>query len=546
MDKPRVVYGAINVSANGSTLGSSAIDTAIQAGNVNIGDHLTTEVLDLSETSKQAQEQHIQLMERYEADKKARKVTVPTAILDVKNMLRQYQQPITFFGENAADRRERLKQYLARRQAQGAMLFDQPQQPSMSSAMAVAPSSETPLHSDMNQKLFYIEMPVPKLKLLRHQIWKKSIAETKSRLKRERAEYHECHKPGKKTTQATPSYEEHTQHLLSQSNELTINASQLADTRPVAHIRVSPDGTSVASGSWSSVVKVWNHDLELMQELVGHEERITGLAWGRSSKILVSASADNSAKCWTKSSSGSGSSCSEPQSDDNNQHRLTLGGTLRGHQHRLAKVAVHPFERLVITASFDHTWRMWDMEHMAQVLVQEGHYCPVYAVACHPEGALVATGDTHGVARLWDIRSGKSIMSLVGHSKAILSLDFAAHSGGQTTLASGSSDHSVRIWELRKRAQPAVVLPAHQHLVSDVKFVPDARAGAEVLCTSSFDGTIRLWRTRDWRLLRELRGHEGKVMSVDVSLFHNQLTIFSSGYDRTVKQWRADEVVSYP
>ena len=66
---------------------------------------------------------------------------------------------------------------------------------------------------------------------------------------------------------------------------------------------------------------------------------------------------------------------------------------------------------------------------------------------------------------MWDLRTGRSIMTLEGHVKAILALDFAPN-GYQ--CASGSEDHSVRIWDLRKRGA-LYMIPAHQSLVSQVR-----------------------------------------------------------------------------
>lgn len=67
--------------------------------------------------------------------------------------------------------------------------------------------------------------------------------------------------------------------------------------------------------------------------------------------------------------------------------------------------------------------------------------------------------------RVWDLRTGRSIMLLEGHVKAILALDFAPN-GYQ--CASGSEDHSVRIWDLRKHGA-LYTIPAHQSLVSQVR-----------------------------------------------------------------------------
>ena len=55
------------------------------------------------------------------------------------------------------------------------------------------------------------------------------------------------------------------------------------------------------------------------------------------------------------------------------------------------------------------------------------------------------------------------------------------------------------------------------------------------MLTSSFDGTIKIWGTRDYRLLQTLQGHIGKVMSADFS--PDEKHILSVGFDRTIKYW---------
>lgn len=53
------------------------------------------------------------------------------------------------------------------------------------------------------------------------------------------------------------------------------------------------------------------------------------------------------------------------------------------------------------TASFDMTWRLWDVETGTTLLEQEGHSRAVYAVAFQPDGALAgsvgldAIGEAH-------------------------------------------------------------------------------------------------------------------------------------------------------
>lgn len=115
-----------------------------------------------------------------------------------------------------------------------------------------------------------------------------------------------------------------------------------------------------------------------------------------------------------------------------------------------------------------------------------------------------------------------------GHVKQLLSMDFSPLG---FLLATASDDHTVRIWDLRKR-DCMYTVPAHQGLVSAVKFAPKT---GEFLATSSYDGTIKTWSGRDFSHLAEYSGHEGKISCVDVSA--SERSLVSCSFDRTFKLW---------
>jgi protein MAK11 len=55
------------------------------------------------------------------------------------------------------------------------------------------------------------------------------------------------------------------------------------------------------------------------------------------------------------------------------------------------------------------------------------------------------------------------------------------------------------------------------------------------LLAASEDSTISLFRTRDWALLRSLKGHSGRVNSIDVH--PSGKVALSVGKDKTLKMW---------
>jgi WD40 repeat protein len=77
------------------------------------------------------------------------------------------------------------------------------------------------------------------------------------------------------------------------------------------------------------------------------------------------------------------------------------------------------------------------------------------------------------------------------------------------TLASGSADQTVKLWE-SSSGKLLRTLEGHQHRVSSVSFDPTGRT----LASGSADQTVKLWESSSGKLLATLAGHLGPVESV--------------------------------
>lgn len=75
--------------------------------------HATVEYQDLSEESRLEQQRHAETLRQFEIKQRARSILVPTVPDDVKKKLRELGHPATLFGEDHADRRNRLKEVVA-------------------------------------------------------------------------------------------------------------------------------------------------------------------------------------------------------------------------------------------------------------------------------------------------------------------------------------------------------------------------------------------------------------------------------------------------
>lgn len=73
---------------------------------------------------------------------------------------------------------------------------------------------------------------------------------------------------------------------------------------------------------------------------------------------------------------------------------------VQGHTLRLGRLAFHPMGQHLATASYDETWRLWDVETGQSLVEQEGHSRSVYTVAFHRDGSLAASGGLDAIGEL--------------------------------------------------------------------------------------------------------------------------------------------------
>jgi len=68
--------------------------------------------------------------------------------------------------------------------------------------------------------------------------------------------------------------------MTSELSRVENQMSNFGDERPVSYCAFAPGGGYLATGSWSSVIKLWSiPDCKVAATLNGHTERISGLAW---------------------------------------------------------------------------------------------------------------------------------------------------------------------------------------------------------------------------------------------------------------------------
>ena len=471
--------------------------------------------------------------------------SLPVLDPDVRLRLRTVGEPITLFGEGPYERRQRLREILARLST-GQKL----------DLIKVARDDE-PVEPRQTET-FYTE-GAPELLAARLAITTASLTAAKRRIAAQQAAA-AAHAalPEAEVASAQAARQEKLRRFYNVASAV----AGPGDVRPLSCARVSPDGEHALVSSWNRSVYLYTlADLRRANELgsserqgvyAGHTDRVTGCAFHPQSTVsqdnaalnFATVSSDKSARLWSFS-------------------ETAPLATLEGHTDKVNKTAFHPSGGYLGTTSDDRTFRLWDVNAGREaccVSEQEGHAASVYGVAFHPDGSIVATSDVWGVGRITDLRTGRSLFVLEGHAKDVLGLSFSPNGW---LLATGGSDNLIKVWDLRRRECLATI-PTHSHLVSSLAFEP---TNGSYLAASSYDGSVSLYDSQDFRvccqtrrythpthphhtpctqIVKMLRGHDSKVTCVDVSPDGN--TLVSSGFDGNFKLWKQrgeDEYVSW-
>ncbi|EST04647.1 WD40 repeat [Kalmanozyma brasiliensis GHG001] len=121
----------------------------------------------------------------------------------------------------------------------------------------------------------------------------------------------------------------------------------------------------------------------------------------------------------------------------------------------------------------------------------------------------------------------KPIFTFPAHISSIRTV--ATAGSDSKWLATGGTDEIVKVWDLRKQREVGQ-LTGHEGTITSLVF-----ASRTYLLTTSADSHINLYRTRDWALLRTLKGHIGRINSA--SPHPTGRLALSVGADRTIRMW---------
>lgn len=188
----------------------------------------------------------------------------------------------------------------------------------------------------------------------------------------------------------------------------------------------------------------------------------------------------------------------------------------------------------------------WHPERPASIQTLPPHGSCVYKAAWSPQDAtVIATACGDGNLRLFDIRMPAARpVTTMGVGGEVLTLDWNKYR--RMMLATGSSDRTVKTWDIRSQPAPAnAVLSGHSYAVRSVAWSVHQ---ANVLATAGYDMSARIWNVDDAAhrgmtgVLNTPRfvytGHTEFVVGLAWSLFEPGM-VASTSWDMSTHLWPA-------
>ncbi|MDZ8050906.1 MAG: protein kinase domain-containing protein [Aulosira sp. ZfuVER01] len=166
-------------------------------------------------------------------------------------------------------------------------------------------------------------------------------------------------------------------------------------------------------------------------------------------------------------------------------------------------------------------------ENSEQPYTLKGHSSDVNSVAFAADGVTLASGSDDNTIKLWNLGTQKEIRTLKGHSQWIWTVAFSPDG---KTLASGSADKTIKLWNV-STGKEIRTLKEHTDGITAIAFSPDGKT----LASASLDKKIKLWNLSTGKVSRTLTGNSQAVSAIAFS--PDGITLASGSWDKKIKLW---------
>ncbi len=201
--------------------------------------------------------------------------------------------------------------------------------------------------------------------------------------------------------------------------------------------------------------------------------------------------------------------------------------TLAGHSGWVSAVALTADGRRAVSASHDHTLKVWDVETGQALRTLAGHSLGVTAVALRADGRRAVSASDDGTLKVWDVETGEALRTLEGHSDEVTAVALTADGRRAVSVSLGQG---LIVWDLTT-GEALYTLNSHVPWENAVALAVNGRRALAVL----LDRTLGVWDVEAGEALRTLEGHSNGVNAVALTADGRRAASVSNG--KTLKVW---------
>lgn len=255
------------------------------------------------------------------------------------------------------------------------------------------------------------------------------------------------------------------EHVITAVNETITDVVFSPDSKTMALAGCEKWSTPVAANCLEGKTILWDpvNNHMIGQPLIGPKENVR-LAFSSDGKILASggcAELDKYGKCLK----------GEVILWDVATHK-PIGQPLIGHESRVTSLAFIPHNSILATGSSDGKVILWQVATQKPTDSSFVEYNDVVrSIAISPDGKILAAGGNSMNVILWDIASHQLIgQPLSGHDAPVSQIIFSPDG---KTLASSSWDHTIIFWDIETLQPIKKPLKSYGSEVESIAFSPD-------------------------------------------------------------------------
>jgi WD40 repeat protein len=244
----------------------------------------------------------------------------------------------------------------------------------------------------------------------------------------------------------------------------------------------SPDGKTLATGSFREVV-LWDPDEgTIRRRLTGFADRVVTLDYSRDGKYLAAGG-------------GAPTEDGEIKVFDAATGKLVVA-VKEGHSDTVFGVCFSPDGKLLATAAADKFVKVFEVPSGKLLKSFEGHTHHVLDVGWTPDGKRLVSAGADNMVKVWDYEKGEKVRDIRGHKDQVTRLTFV---GKKSQFLTAGGDATVRLWNAENGGS---VRQFGEN--KDFVYAVSASADGSVVAAGGEEGVVRLYDGESGKLVKAM------------------------------------------